>query len=98
MEADEEAEREPWQAPVDQYPPRSALRKLAHKLARTINSWIGKRHIMALNRAVAAGDILILFRSRSALFDILISELRKAGIPVSGAAALSSRRTSPFST
>ena len=85
MEADEKAEREPWQAPVDQYPPQSALRKLAQKLAETIKSWIGKRHITALNRAVEAGDILILFRSRSALFDILISELRKAGIPVAGA-------------
>ena len=85
MESDEKAEREPWQAPVDQYPPRSGLRKLAQILAETIKSWIGKRQIMALNRAVEAGDILILFRTRSALFDILISELRKAGIPVAGA-------------
>ena len=65
--------------------PGQALRKLAQKLAETIKSWIGKRHIMALDRAVEAGDILILFRTRSALFDILISELRKAGIPVAGA-------------
>jgi ATP-dependent helicase/nuclease subunit A len=85
MEADDKAEREPWQAPVDQYPPKSALRKLARKLAETIKSWIGKRHIAALDRAVEAGDILILFRTRSSLFDILISELRKAGIPVAGA-------------
>lgn len=85
MEPDAKAEREPWQAPVDQYPPRSGLRKLAQKLAETIKSWIGKRHIMALNRVVEAGDILILFRSRNPLFNILISELRKAGIPVAGA-------------
>ncbi len=85
MEADEKAEREAWQAPVDQYPPRSGLRKLAQKLAETIKPWIGKRQIMALNRTVEPGDILILFRTRSALFDILISELRKAGIPVAGA-------------
>jgi ATP-dependent helicase/nuclease subunit A len=85
MEADDRAEREPWQAPVDQYPPKSALRKLAQRLAETIKSWIGKRHIMALDRTVEAGDILILFRTRNSLFDILISELRKAGIPVAGA-------------
>ena len=85
MEADEKAEREPWQAPVDQYPPKSALRKLAQRLAETIKSWIGKRRIAALDRAVEAGDILILFRTRNALFDILISEMRKAGIPVAGA-------------
>ena len=42
MEADEKAEREPWQAPVDQYPPKSSLRKLAQKLAETIKSWIGE--------------------------------------------------------
>ncbi len=85
MEADDKAEREPWQAPVDQYPPKSALRKLARKLAETIKSWIGKRHIAALDRAAEAGDILVLFRTRSSLFDILISEMRKAGIPVAGA-------------
>lgn len=85
MEADDKAERVPWQAPVDQYPPKSAVRKLAKHLAETIKSWIGKRHIMALNRAVEAGDILILFRTRNSLFDILISELRGAGIPVAGA-------------
>jgi ATP-dependent helicase/nuclease subunit A len=85
MEADEKAEREPWQAPVDQYPPKSALRKLAQRLAETIKSWIGKRRIAALDRAVEAGDILILFRTRNSLFDILISEMRKAGIPVAGA-------------
>ena len=85
VEADEKAEREPWQTPVDQYPPKSALRKLAQQLAEAIKSWIGKRHITALNRAVEAGDILILFRTRSSLFDILISEMRKAGIPVAGA-------------
>jgi ATP-dependent helicase/nuclease subunit A len=85
MEADEKAEREPWQAPVDQYPPKSALRKLAQRLAETIKSWIGKRRIAALDRAVEAGDILILFRTRNSLFDILISEMRKTGIPVAGA-------------
>ncbi len=85
MDPDDMAEREPWQTPVDQYPPRSGLRKLARKLAETIESWIGKRHITALNRVVEAGDILILFRSRNSLFNILISELRKAGIPVAGA-------------
>ncbi|MGB8314574.1 MAG: double-strand break repair helicase AddA [Aestuariivirga sp.] len=85
VEADEKVEREPWQAPVDQYPPRSAPRKLAQKLAETLKSWIGKRHVPVLNRTVEAGDILILFRTRNSLFDILISELRKAGIPVAGA-------------
>jgi ATP-dependent helicase/nuclease subunit A len=85
VEADEKAEREPWQAPVDQYPPKSAPRKLAQKLAGMINARIGKPHMNLPGRVVEAGDILVLFRTRNALFDILISELRKASIPVAGA-------------
>ena len=85
IEADEKAEREPWQAPVDQYPPKSALRNLAQELAQILKSWIGKRPIASLNRVVEPGDILILFRARNSLFDILISELRKANIQVAGA-------------
>ncbi len=75
----------PGRLPVDQYPPRSALRKLAQKLAEHDQVLDRKTPNMALNRAVEAGDILILFRSRNSLFNILISELRKAGIPVAGA-------------
>ena len=85
VEADEKAEREAWQAPVDQYPPKSAPRKLAQKLAAEIRSRIGKPHMTAPGRMVEAGDILVLFRTRNSLFDILISELRKAGVPVAGA-------------
>lgn len=85
VEADEKAEREPWQAPVDQYPPKSAPRKLAQKLAGMIKARLGKPHITLPGRVVEAGDILVLFRTRNSLFDILISELRKAGIPVAGA-------------
>lgn len=78
-------EKEPWQAPVDQEPIKSPRRLLAQKIALTIKSWIGQRHITALDRTVEPGDILILFRTRSILFDVLISELRKSGIPVAGA-------------
>ena len=63
VEADEKAEREAWQAPVDQYPPKSAPRKLAQKLAAEIRSRIGKPHMTAPGRMVEAGDILVLFRT-----------------------------------
>ena len=76
---------EPWQAPVDREPAKSPRRILARKIAHTIKSWIGKRTIAALGRTVEPGDILILFRTRSLLFDALISELRKVGVPVAGA-------------
>ena len=78
-------DREPWQAPVDREPARSPRRMLARRIAREIKSWIGKRKITALSRAVEAGDILILFRTRNILFDAMISELRKEGVPVAGA-------------
>ncbi len=81
----EEPEPEPWQAPVDREPAKSPKRLLARQIALTIKSWLGRRNIAALGRAVEPGDILILFRTRSILFDALISELRKLGVPVAGA-------------
>ena len=82
---EDQAEPEPWQAPVDREPAKSPRRALARKIAQTIKSWLGKRNIAALGRVVEPGDILILFRTRSMLFDALISELRKLGVPVAGA-------------
>ncbi len=81
----EKVDPEPWQAPVDRNPPTSPQRVLARKIAREIKSWIGKRHIAALGRAVQPGDILILFRTRSSLFTAMIGELRQLGVPVAGA-------------
>ena len=78
-------DREPWQAPVDREPAKSPKRMLARKIAQTVKSWLGKRQIAALKRAVEPGDILILFRTRNILFDALISELRKLGVAVAGA-------------
>ena len=77
MEADDKAEREPWQAPVDQYPPKSPCANWQSDLPKR-SSPDRKAHIMALNRAVAAGGHPDLFRTRNSLFDILISELRGA--------------------
>ena len=79
------AEKQPWQAPVDRESGKSPRRLLAQKIALTVKSWIEQRQITALARPVEPGDILILFRTRNLLFDVLISELRKAGIPVAGA-------------
>ncbi len=81
----EKYEREPWQAPVDREAATSPRRMLAKKIAAAIKSWIGKRHVAGLGRTVQPGDILILFRTRNPLFAIMISELRKCGVPVAGA-------------
>jgi ATP-dependent helicase/nuclease subunit A len=81
----ERSEPEPWQAPVDRGSATSPQRVLARRIAGEVKSWIGRRHITALNRAVQPGDILILFRTRNTLFSAMISELRKLGVPVAGA-------------
>jgi ATP-dependent helicase/nuclease subunit A len=81
----EKDDPEPWQAPVDLESATSPQRVLARKIAVEVKSWIGERHIAALNRAVQPGDILILFRTRNTLFAAMISELRKLGVAVAGA-------------
>lgn len=82
---DEETEPDHWAAPVDQAPYNAPRRKLARKIAKTVASWIGKRDIVALDRAVQPQDILILLQSRNLLFVSLISELRRLKVPVAGA-------------
>jgi ATP-dependent helicase/nuclease subunit A len=81
----EKDDPQPWQAPVNRDPATSPSRLLARKIASEIKSWIGKRHIVGLNRVVRPGDILILFRKRNPLLAPVISELRKLGVPVAGA-------------
>ncbi len=75
---------DPWQAPSALRETQSPQQLLARKIAATIASWIGKRWLASRERTVQAQDILILFRSRSQLFELLISALREAGVPVSG--------------
>ena len=82
---DEKQEPEPWTAPVDLVPANAPSRKLARRIAETIKSWIGVRHIGSSDRVVTPGDILILVRRRNELFDAVISELRRHAIPVAGA-------------
>lgn len=82
-EEDEEADY--WKAPVDHINEDHPRRKLARKIARTVQSWIGKRQLHGSDRAVSAGDILILVQRRNLLFSALIAEMRQLDIPVAGA-------------
>ena len=81
----EKEERDPWQVPVDREPAHSPGRRLARKLAQTIKGWIGQRMLPARNRAVTAGDILILVRRRNSFFDAMIRALWNENVPVAGA-------------
>ncbi len=74
-----------WLAPVDRTPDDAPRRRLARYLAQTIQGWIGRRLLASRNRPVAAGDILILLQRRGELFNDLLAELRRVGVPVAGA-------------
>ena len=86
VEPVDEAEPEPWDAPVDREPAQSPRRRLARRLAQLLAQWLGQGRIIAAEgRAVKPGDILILVQRRNALFGALVAELRRAGVPVAGA-------------
>jgi ATP-dependent helicase/nuclease subunit A len=82
---EEKEELDHWQAPVDREPARSHRRRLARHIAGTIHGWLGRRLLLAENRVVKPSDILILMQTRGPLFSMLISELRRRGVPVAGA-------------
>jgi ATP-dependent helicase/nuclease subunit A len=74
-----------WQAPVDKPANTHHRLKLAECIAVTAKSWINQRKLSGHDRAVGAGDILILLQRRSTMFSALIGALRRHGVPVSGA-------------
>lgn len=59
---------------------------MAERIAKKIRSWLdsGER-LASQNRAVKAGDILILVRKRGEFAPIMIRALKRHGIPVAGA-------------
>ena len=85
VEPDERREIEGWDAPFDEMQETSPRVRLAQRIARTVKRWIAQRLAVGEGRAVRAGDILVLVRQRGALFEAVISELKKEGIEVAGA-------------
>ena len=83
---DEKPAYDPWLVPVDRIDRNHPARKLAHRIAETIASWLEeKRWIEALGRPVRPGDILILVRSRNDFFASMLRELNRLSVPVAGA-------------
>lgn len=74
-----------WRAPRQVREQTSPHLKLARQIAATIASWIGRRRLAGDTRAIRPDDILLLFRSRNTMFDLMITALREAGVPVAGA-------------
>jgi ATP-dependent helicase/nuclease subunit A len=69
---------EAWDAPFDRVNPRSAVVRLAEKIAEAI---------VAAHRddGVPYGEILVLVRQRKALFEAILRTLKARGAPVAGA-------------
>lgn len=77
----------PWDARIDGVPPSHPTLKLAKDVATRVAEIIASKMVLpGKNRAVQAGDFLILVQSRSGLlFKALLKELKAASVPVAGA-------------
>lgn len=76
----------PWAPPTQIEHTENAESVLARRIAANIAGWIRDGEILpAYNRAVRAGDIMILVRTRGTMVDHLVRALKSCGVPVSGA-------------
>lgn len=72
--------------PLGEKPPSSAVRRLADRIADTIQGWItGKETLASTGRAIQPGDVMILVRRRRPFAPIMVAALKARGIPVAGA-------------
>jgi ATP-dependent helicase/nuclease subunit A len=75
--------------------PEDAERTLAANIARQVSGWLERGELLASQgRSIAAGDIMLLVRSRGNLVPLLVSALMAARVPVAGADRL--RLTQPL--
>ncbi|MEM8772051.1 MAG: double-strand break repair helicase AddA [Pseudomonadota bacterium] len=82
----EKDETEAWDAPVDAPALNDPKRRLALRVADTIQEWLENAEPLASKgRSVRPGDIMILVQSRGVLFDETIRALARKGTPVAGA-------------
>lgn len=76
-----------WSPPVSAGESHRAAAHAARHIAATIAQWLDPAApalLTARNRPVAAGDIMVLVRTRTAFVNQLIRALKVAGIPVGG--------------
>ncbi|MBP0582442.1 double-strand break repair helicase AddA [Labrys sp. LIt4] len=78
------AEITAWDAPFDETPVSSPVVRLARKIAAEVSSLI-RDGDPSTGARYDAGDVMVLVRSRNALFEAVIRALKFAGVPVAGA-------------
>ncbi|HEX6092168.1 MAG TPA: UvrD-helicase domain-containing protein, partial [Dongiaceae bacterium] len=75
----------PWDLPLEPRPGDSPRQRLALYIAAFIADMIGRgEKLGSQNRAVTAGDFLVLVRRRNAFVDELIRALKSRGVAVAG--------------
>jgi len=82
---DDRDDIDPWAPPSVQMEGDPPAHRLARVIAARIKNWIadGER-LESRDRAVRAGDIMVLVRRRTALVDELVSALKNLDVPVAG--------------
>ncbi|MDO9172715.1 MAG: UvrD-helicase domain-containing protein, partial [bacterium] len=98
LEREEPGEdREAWDAPLDEEAEASANRRLARRIAAEIKALVARGDAVFDKdlrrpdgghgdwRPAHFGDVLILVRRRRVLFEEIIRELKRRGVPVAGA-------------
>jgi ATP-dependent helicase/nuclease subunit A len=82
-------EPDPWDAPVNAEPAKSATKELARRIAGSIVEMVRRGETVGgrddTRRSIGYGDVLILVRRRNALFHEIIRALKRASVPVGGA-------------
>ncbi len=75
----------PWKPPVERIRGDSPQARLAQLIARRINLMVGGSEILeSRGRPIAAGDILVLVRRRTAFVEELVRALKLLRVPVTG--------------
>lgn len=88
VEKAKDVEKQDWYLPVDQRGPTDHNVILAKQIATYIHGLITQKTLIPHDdgpRPIRAGDIMILVRSRSALFQEIIRSCKDIGLPMAGA-------------
>lgn len=76
-------ESDAWNLPLDAPERQQGNMRLARRIASLIKRWSARGHD-DLGQPFSPGDVLILLRNRTALFETIVRALKDAGVPVAG--------------